>query len=77
MHETDSLGGSGLGPFWFAASDAPITDHPIYQLFSQQKIAAIDAGQVKGYLATSYASAESAPIISYLRWLIATLTDAA
>jgi hypothetical protein len=76
MHETDGLGGSGLGPFWFAASDAPITDHPIYQLFSQQKISAIDAAQVKGQIGTAYGSAESAPIISYLRWLLATVIDA-
>jgi len=76
MHETDGLGGSGLGPFWFADSDAPITDHPIYQQFSQQKIAAIDASQVKGQIASAYASAESAPILSYLRWLLATIVDA-
>jgi hypothetical protein len=75
MHETDGLGGSGLGPYWFAASDAPITDHPIYQLFSQQKIGAIDASQVKGQLATAYGSAESSPIINYLRWLLATIVD--
>jgi hypothetical protein len=71
-HETDSLGGAGLGPFWFADSDAPITDHPVYQLFSQQKVAGIDVSQVKGYLSVAFASAESAPIISYLRWLIDT-----
>ena len=61
-HETDGLGGSGLGPFWFADSDAAITDHPIYQTFSQLTVGAIDASQVKGYLATSLASAEAAPI---------------
>jgi len=71
-HETDALGGAGLGPFWFADSDAAITDHPIYELFSQQKVASIDVSQVKNYLGVAYASAESAPIISYLRWLIDT-----
>lgn len=72
MHEVDALGGSGLGPFWFADSDAPITNHPIYQTFSQLNISSIDVSQLKGYIATSKASAESAPIISYLRWLIET-----
>jgi hypothetical protein len=76
-HETDGLGGSGLGPFWFADSDAAITDHPIYQTFSQLTVGAIDASQVKGYLATSLASAEAAPIISYLRWLIETIAATA
>lgn len=72
-HETDSLGGAGLGPFWFADSDAPITDHPIYQEYSLKQLYSIDAMTVKQDLSASYASAESAPIISYLRWLIDTL----
>jgi hypothetical protein len=77
MVEMDALGGSGLGPYWFADPDAPITLHPTYQMFSQQKLSGIDANQVKTALGTSYPSAESAPLISYLRWLIETLANMA
>jgi len=71
-HETDSLGGAGLGPFWFADSDALITDHPIYQEYSLKHFYEIDLAAIKTSLAAAYASAESAPIINYLRWLIDT-----
>jgi len=72
-HESDGLGGQGLGPFWFADSDAPITDHPIYQEFSLKPIYTLDAMTVKQRLSQAFASAESAPIINYLRWLIDTI----
>jgi hypothetical protein len=75
-HDADALGGQGLGPFWFADEDAAITDHPIYQQFSQMQVAGIDGALVKQHIGSSYASAEAAPILSYLRWLLATITDA-
>jgi len=77
MVEMDALGGSGLGPFWFADSDAPITLDPTYQLISQKKLSAIDVNEVKAALGKSHASVESAPLISYLRWVIETLANMA
>tara|TARA_Y100000310_G_scaffold310552_1_gene355923 strand:- start:211 stop:435 length:225 start_codon:yes stop_codon:yes gene_type:complete len=66
----DSLGGNGNGLAWYAGSNAEITNHPLYQSYSQTPIAAIDASGVKGEIASAVASAESAPILNYLMWVL-------
>jgi hypothetical protein len=69
----DALGGHGNGQFWYAADDAALTDHALYQSYSNTKLGALDVNAVKASLAVSYGSTEAAPIINYLRWLIDTL----
>ena len=66
----DSLGGNGNGLAWYAADSADITNHAAYQTYSQQTFASIDANAVKAAIANSRGSAEAAPIVNYLRWIL-------
>ena len=66
----DCLGGNGNGSRWFAAEDAEITNHPLYQAYSQQQFATIDVPALKTAISDSYASAPAAPIINYLSWVL-------
>ena len=70
---TDPLGGSGNGIAWYADASADITNHPIYQTISQTTIENINLAGVQNLLKASLASADSAPIVNYLCWVIRTL----
>jgi len=66
----DSAGGNGNGLAWFANPDAPITDETQYQYFSQQQIAGMNAAEIKAAIAGAKASAEAAPLLNYLYWVL-------
>ena len=66
----DSIGGNGNGLAWYSNTNAPITDHVLYQKYAQTVVAAIDVSALKGDIATSTASAEGAPILNYLMWVL-------
>lgn len=71
----DALGGNGNGLAWYADANAPITESDFYLAFSQVKVSSLDANQLKGLIGTMFASAEAAPIINYMYWLL-TLAEA-
>jgi hypothetical protein len=66
----DAEGGNGNGLAWFASPDALLTHSDYYLSFSQQKFAALDVPTLKSAIGASYGSAESAPIVNYLVWLL-------
>jgi len=66
----DALGGNGNGLAWYADSNAPITEHDYYIAFSQYQGSSLDADQLKGLIGTMKCSAEGAPIINYMMWLL-------
>ena len=65
----DYQGGSGNGLAWYAATDAILTNSPLYQTYSQKQIAAIDMAVLKADIGAAVASAEAAPILNYLYWV--------
>lgn len=68
----DALGGNGNGELWFAANDAAITNHPFYQEYSQKTLTSIDTNILKSVIADMLPSTQAAPIINYLKWVLAT-----
>lgn len=66
----DRLGASGNGDAWYAPLDAAITDHPLYLKYSKS-IAGIDATDLKTEIGSMPATVEAAPILNYLRWVLA------
>ena len=66
----DYLGGAGNGDAWFSAIDAEITDHVYYQTYNKQAIGSIDINVLKTLISGMPATAESAPIFNYLRWVL-------
>lgn len=66
----DPAGGNGNGLAWFADPNAPITDETQYQFFSQKQIAGMSEAAIKGAIAGAKASAESAPLLNYLYWVL-------
>lgn len=73
----DRLGGQGNGPAFFAGPEAPIQDHELYILYSTQAISAINLAEIKSRIQVCQASAEAAPIINYLMWVLKVGTDSA
>ena len=71
------MGGEGNGLAWWSACDAEITNAEIYQAFSQTAISSIDANTVKAALGQAKASAEAAPLINYLVWVLTVVTKVA
>jgi len=66
----DPLGGNGNGLAWYADPNAPITESDFYLAFSQYKGSSLDANQLKGLIGTMMCSAEGAPVINYMMWLL-------
>jgi len=66
----DYLGGAGNGDAWYCPIDAELTNHPYYQSYNKQMIGAIDVNVLKGLIGSMPATAESAPILNYLRWVL-------
>ena len=73
----DALGGQGNGPAFYAGPTAPIQEHELYLLYSQTQFSAIDLTQLKARIANCTASAEAAPIINYLHWVLKVGNDVA
>jgi hypothetical protein len=73
----DQLGGQGNGLAFFAGPTAPIQNHELYILYSTQQFSAINLAEVKARIQNAYASAEAAPIINYLQWVLKVGTDTA
>jgi hypothetical protein len=67
---TDYQGGNGNGAAFYCAPDAILTQSSFYQLYSQQQLKDIAAPEVKAAIGTAYGSAEAAPIINYLKWIL-------
>lgn len=66
----DYLGASGNGDAWFAAIDAEITNHPLYQQYNKAVISSIDPANLKTLIAGMAPTVETAPILNYLRWVL-------
>ena len=73
----DALGGEGNGPAFYAGPTAPIQDHELYILYSRKKWVDINLSEVKSRIQNCLASAEAAPIVNYLRWVLNVGTDSA
>lgn len=73
----DALGGEGNGPAFFAGPNAAIQEHELYILYSTQQFSAINLAEVKSRIQNAKASAEAAPIINYLHWVLKVGTDTA
>lgn len=73
----DALGADGNGIYWFAADDAAITNHPIYQQFSQMQITDMDPPVLMAQIKNCYGSTEAAPIMNYLWWLLQIVKEVA
>jgi hypothetical protein len=71
----DYQGGSGNGLAWYAASDAVLTNSPIYQELSQILLKNQDVPTLKGLIGGMYGSTEAAPLMNYVRWLLS-MTEA-
>jgi len=66
----DYQGGSGNGTAFYCAPDAALTSSSYYQQYSQTQFKAVDVVQLKANLGNSMASAEAAPIVNYLKWVL-------
>ena len=66
----DYLGGEGNGSLWYCAQNAPLTQNVYYTRYSQDQVGSIDVNQLKTEIAGMLPSAESAPILNYLHWLL-------
>lgn len=66
----DRLGASGNGDAWYAPLDAAITDHPLYLKYSKA-LAGVDVSALKTEIGSMPATVEAAPILNYLRWVLA------
>ena len=73
----DQLGGQGNGLAFLAGPDAAIQEHELYILYSTQAINAINLSEIKSRIQVCQASAEAAPIINYLMWVLRVGTDSA
>jgi hypothetical protein len=67
----DRLGADGNGDAWFAPLDAAITNHPFYQQYNKSPIAGLDPSDIKTLIGGMPPTVESAPILNYLRWVLA------
>jgi len=72
---TDYQGGNGNGLAWYSAPDAVLTNSPIYQSLSQIEFKDHNVLSLKGILGGMLASAEAAPLINYVKWVL-TMTEA-
>lgn len=67
----DYQGGQGNGSAWYCNNfDAPLLKFSQYTKYSNMAIGAIDANDVKADLGAAKASAEAAPLVNYLNWLL-------
>ena len=66
----DSLGAFGNGDAWYAPDNSAITNHPVYQSFNKSALSAVDVNSVKTMIASMAPTAEAAPILNYLRWVL-------
>lgn len=69
-HAGDYQGGKGNGLAWYSALDAELLESTIYTSFSQIAIKDLNAAAIKGILGQSYPSAEAAPLVNYLKWVL-------
>jgi hypothetical protein len=67
---TDYQGGSGNGLAFYCEPDAVLTSSAYYQQYSNTQLKAVDVVQLKANLGNSLASAEAAPIVNYLKWVL-------
>jgi hypothetical protein len=67
----DRLGAYGNGDAWFAPLDADITNHPLYQAYNKTVLASLDPADIKTLMGGMAPTVETAPILNYLRWVLA------
>ena len=74
----DFQGGQGNGSAWYCNDfEAPVLMSSVYASFEAKSFAAIDVNDVKGALAGITPSAQNAPVINYLHWLLRIMIDLA
>lgn len=55
---------------WHVSPGDPVLQHPLYQIFSNQTVGAVDATAVKNAINAARADNDSAAVISFLSWLL-------
>jgi hypothetical protein len=67
----DYQGGQGNGSAWFCDDfSAPVLMTNVYSTFSNKRITDIDVADIKTAIAACYPSAQTAPTLNYLYWLL-------
>ena len=71
------MGGDGMGYEinWSCTPNDPVKDHPLYQKWSTFSLADLagDKATIMGDMVAIRMDCDSAPIVSYLSWLIRTI----
>ena len=71
MSTPNYQGGQGQGLAWYADDfNAPILQSSIYTEYANKVVAGIDLNEVKTALAGMEPSAQAAPLINYLMWVL-------
>lgn len=74
----DFQGGQGNGSAWYCNDfNAPVLMASPYASFEAKQIGTLDINDVKTALSTCTPSAQNAPIINYLHWLLRIMKDLA
>ena len=66
----DDLGGNGNGLAFYCAPNAELTNNSFYQAFSVQTFSSVDVPTLKAAIGQAKMSAETAPVINYMRWCL-------
>ena len=67
----DYQGGQGNGSAWYCNDfSAPVLLTDVYASFEGKQIGTIDANDIKTAISTCQPSAQSAPVLNYLKWLL-------
>jgi hypothetical protein len=67
----DYQGGQGNGSAWYCNDfDAPLLLTSVYAGFQAKPIATINPQDVKDAIVECVPSAEAAPVLNYLKWLL-------
>jgi len=67
----DYQGGQGNGSAWYCNDfNAPVLLTDVYASFEGKYIAAMDVQDIKDAIAGCKPSAQSAPVLNYLKWLL-------
>ncbi len=69
----DYQGGQGNGLAWYCNDfNAPVLMTDVYSTFENKALATIDPQDIKDALALCTPSAQNAPLINYLSWVLTT-----
>jgi hypothetical protein len=74
----DFQGGEGNGSAWYCNDfNAPVLLSSIYASFEDKQLGALDINDVKGAIGLISPSAQNAPVLNYLHWVLRIMKDLA